>query len=79
MLLKSWCVVCSRIWLVLLRRLGVMLFQDAAGVLEKLVCCVLQDVPSAVPLLGCSDVPGPVAFYGTPFLIILGFQQSSKC
>ena len=49
----------------LLRRLGVVLFQDVAGALEKLVCCVLQDVAGAVPLLGCCDVPGPVAVCGT--------------
>ena len=59
----------------LLRRLGVVLFQDVAGALEKLVCCVLQDVAGAVPSLGCCDVPGPVAVCGTPFLIILGFNN----
>ena len=59
----------------LLRRLGVVLFQDVAGALEKMVCCVLQDVAGAVPLLGCCDVPGPVAVCGTPFLIILGLNN----
>ena len=29
--------------------LGVVLFQDVAGALEKFVCCVLQDVAGAVP------------------------------
>ena len=62
----------------LLRRLGVVLFQDVAGALEKLVCCVLQDVAGAVPLLGCCDVPGPVAVCGTPFSIILGFNNPQR-
>ena len=59
----------------LLRRLDVVLFQDVAGALEKIVCCVLQDVAGAVPSLEGCDVPGLVAGCGTPFFIILGFNN----
>ena len=42
----------------LLRRLGVVLFQDVAGALETMVCCVLQDGAGALEKIGCCAVPG---------------------